>query len=317
VKELLFWGRLAALSAALGLLAFFGVMRLSVKGGTVSMPDLRGLPLQAAEMRLRSEGLQLQVREERHSNELPFGAVMEQSMEAGASLKRGRTIAVVVSIGNKVLTVPHVIGSASSRQARLLLEQNGLKPGRLARVHDELIPRDSVLAQSPEAGSEASRGDAVSLLVSAGPRERARLMPDLKGRSLDEARALASRAGLVLRRVNEAKAVPAGAEPGSVLGQSLSPAARVLPGSELLLSVAPGGAASAPARLARLDLLVPADSLVERRLQVLVRDSQGERMLHNAMEKPGARLRKEFRAYGPATAEISLAGVVIETREIP
>lgn len=316
MRELAFWAKLAVLGGVLGGLAFFGALRLSVKGGTVTMPDLKGLPRQAAEMRLQSLGLSLQVREERYSAEHPYGTVMEQNLEPGVALKRGRTIAVVLSIGNKELEVPRLVGSASSRQARLLLEQGGLVLGRLARVHAE-APRDSVLAQSPEAGSKAGRGDAVSLLVSAGPRERERLMPDLRGRPVEEARQLAARAGLMLRRVGEAAETPPGAAPGSVLAQSLSPASRVAPGAELLLTVAPGGGAGAPARLARLDLQVPDDSLVERRLQVRVRDAQGERLIHNAMEKPGARLRKEFRAHGPATAEISLGGKVLETREIP
>jgi hypothetical protein len=117
--------------------------------------------------------------------------------------------------------------------------------------------------------------------------------------------------------VTELASAPAGSKPGSVVSQSLSPAAQVLPGAELLLSVAPGGAVTAAARLARLDLEVPNDSVVERRLRVVVKDGQGERVIHNAMEKPGAKIRKEFKAYGPANAEISLGGVVLETREIP
>lgn len=317
MSELRFWARLGGLSIAAGALAFFLVMRLSIKGGTVTMPDLKGLPVQAAALKLQGLGLELQVREERYSAEAPYGAVLEQSLEAGAKLKRGRSIAVIISIGNKVLRVPLLVGSASSRQARLLLEQNGFSAGRIARVRDEASARDTVLAQSPESGTEAVRGQAVALLVSDGPRDKARLMPDLRGRSLEEARQAAARAGLVLRKVTELSALPAGAKPGAVLAQNLSPAAQVLPGAELTLSVAPGGTATASARLARLDLSVPADSVVERRLRVIVRDSQGERVIHNAMEKPGAKLRKEFKAYGQANAEISLGGVVLETREIP
>jgi serine/threonine-protein kinase len=317
VSELRFWGRLAGLSVLSGALAFFLVARLGIKGGTVTMPDLKGLPVQGASLKLQSLGLELQVREERYSAEAPYGAVLEQSLEPGAKLKRGRSIAVIVSIGNKVLQVPVLVGSASSRQARLLLEQSGLAAGRIARVHDETTARDTVLAQSPEPGTEAARGQAVSLLVSDGPSDKARLMPDLRGRSLDEARQIAARAGLVLRKVNELPATPAGVKPGSVVAQSLSAAAQVLPGTELTLNVAPGGASAVPARLARLDLVVPNDSVVERRLQVVVRDSQGERVIHNAMEKPGAHLRKEFKAYGPAKAEISLGGEVLETRDIP
>jgi serine/threonine-protein kinase len=316
VKELLFWGRLLALGVLLALVGFWTVMNLSVKGGTVTMPSLKGLPKAAAELKLSQLGLKLQVREERYSSE-PFGTILEQSLEPGAKLKRGRTIAVVLSMGAKILQVPAVLGSSSSRQARLLLEQGGLAVGRIARVFDPDVPRDSVMAQSPEAGSAARRGEHVSLLVSAGPREVARVMPDLRGRSLREARALVERMGLVLTRVETADPVPAGAAPGSVVFQSLSPSTRVLAGWLLTLRVAPGGAAAVPARLARLDFQMPADTTVERRLRIVVRDELGERVLHNAMEKPGASLRKEFRVYGTATAEISVNNAVVEKRDIP
>lgn len=317
MSELRFWSRLAGLCAGLGLLSFFLVARLGIKGGTVTMPDLKGLPVQGATLKLQNLGLELQVREERYSADAPYGAVLEQSLEAGAKLKRGRTIAVVISIGNKVLQVPVLVGSATARQARLLLESSGFNAGRVARVHDDKVPKETVMAQSPEAGTEGLRGQAVSVLVSDGPSDGARLMPDLRGRSVEEARQIAARAGLVLRKVSELPSAPAGVKPGSVVAQNLSPAVQVLPGAELLLSVAPGGGVTAGARLARLDLEVPNDSVVERRLRVVVRDSEGERVIVNEMEKPGAKLRKEFKAYGPATAEIDLGGSLLETRNIP
>ena len=151
MSEAKFWLRVAALAALSGFLAFALVLRVSVKGGSVKMPDLKGLTQQAAAVKLHNLGLDMQVREERYSD-APYGAVLEQSLEPDAVLKRGRTIAVVVSIGNKVLAVPSVVGVPSSRQARLLLEQNGLALGRTATIY-AAEPADTVLAQSPEPGS--------------------------------------------------------------------------------------------------------------------------------------------------------------------
>lgn len=316
MSELRFWAKLAATGALLGLLAFYMVMRVSLKGGNVTMPDLRGLPQKAAAMKLQGLGLDMTVREERYSPTAAFGAVLEQSMEPGATLKRGRTIAVVVSIGNKVLAVPQLVGSPSARQARLLLEQNGLTAGRTAYLNSDQ-PRETVLAQSPESGQQASRGEGVSLLISAGPRQSSRVMPDLRGRSLDEARGLAGRMGLVLRRVIEAAVAPADAVPGSVLSQSLPPATRVELGQELALTVTAGGMAAAPARLASVGYEMPEEGVQERRLKLVVRDSLGERLVHNKMEQPGAIVKKEVKVHGPAMLEISVGGVVLETKEIP
>jgi serine/threonine-protein kinase len=326
VSELRFWLRLILLGGLSFALAFGLVLRLSVKGGTVKMPDLKGLTRQAAEVKLHNMGLELQVREERYSD-APYGAVLEQSLEAGAVLKRGRTIAVVVSIGNKVLAVPSVVDVPSSRQARLLLEQNGLTVGRMALVYSP-EEADTVLAQSPEGGSQALRGEGVSLLVSQGPRPVQRLMPDLLGRSLDEARALSGRIGLVLRRVTTAAPLAAAGLsgtgqpaiaplPGSVLAQSLTPSTRVDAGAELALVVAPGGDAGMPARLATMDYSLPEDGVQERRLAVLVKDSLGQRLVTNRMAQPGAKVHLEFQVHGSASAEIRVGGELVETRPLP
>lgn len=316
MSEFRFWLRLVLLGALAFGLSLFLVLRVSVKGGTVKMPDLKGLTRQAAEVKLKDMGLTLEVREERYSD-APYGAVLEQNLEPGAVLKRGRTIAVVVSIGNKVLAVPSVLDVPSSRQAQLLLVQNGLTVGRTAFV-SSTQPADTVLAQSPEPGSQALRGEGVSLLVSQGPAPVQRLMPDLVGRSLDQARALSGRIGLVLRRVTEASALQAAtAAPGSVLAQSLTPSTCVDAGAELNLLVAPGGAASTPPRLASLDYTLPEDGVQERRLSVLVKDGMGQRLIYNRMAQPGAKVHLDFRVHGEASAEISVGGDLVETRPIP
>ncbi|MGH7442101.1 MAG: PASTA domain-containing protein, partial [bacterium] len=239
MKELFFWLKLLGLGALLGGTAFFGVMRVSLRGGIVTMPDLRGMPMAMAEARLRGLGLDMQVGEKRYSGAEPYGAVIAQNFESGSALKRGRTVSVVVSLGDKVLSIPQLVGSASARQAELILEQNGLTVGREDLIPDEQ-PDGTVLAQSPEAGQQVDRGQGVGLLVSSGPAALSRLMPDLRGSSLAAARSLVGRMGLVLRQVLQGSAQ--GAMPGSVLTQNLGPDTRVAEGSQLDLTVAPGGA---------------------------------------------------------------------------
>jgi len=314
LKELLFWFKVAVLGALLGSAVFFCVMEASLKGGTVTMPDLTGLPRGSAELKLRALGLNMNVSEERYSSSSPYGAVLAQSLEPGAALKRGRSIDVVVSIGDKVLSVPQLAGSPSERQAELILEQNGLAVGRTATIASDQ-PMGTVLAQSPESGQQVTRGEGVSLLVSAGPAPVTRLMPELRGRSLDDARALVGRMGLVLRRVLESSAQ--GAVPGSVLAQSLSPCTRVTLATELTLTVAPGGSAQVAARLATISYSLPQDGFQERRLLIVVQDSLGQRPVYNRMLAPGATVTRDILVHGPATAQISVGGVPVRTLDIP
>lgn len=318
--EARFWLKLAALSLAAASLVFYLVMSVSLKGGNVTMPDLKGLPKAGAETKLRGLGLQLQVREERYSNNSAYSAVLEQSVEPGATIKRGRVIAVVVSMGSQTLTVPMLQGMPSARQARLLLEQNGLVLGAQDYVASQL-PRETVLAQSPEAGQGVARGDQVSLLVSSGPPVAARVMPDLRGQGLEAARSLATRMGLVLRRVTEASPAASGlasaAMPGTVLAQNLTPTAYVEAGQELALTVVPGTDAVGGARLVPFSYELPEDGVQERRVRITITDTHGQRLVHNAMEQPGATIRKEVKAYGPAKLSISVGGQVAEERDLP
>lgn len=313
-EEARFWIKLGALSLAAASLVFYLVMSVSLKGGNVTMPDLKGLPKAGAETKLKGLGLQLQVREERYSNNSAFSAVLEQSVEPGATIKRGRVIAVVVSMGSQTLTVPLLQGMPSARQARLLLEQNGLVLGSEDYV-SSLLPRETVLAQSPEAGQGVARGDQVSLLVSSGPPVAARVMPDLRGQGLEAARSLAGRMGLVLRRVIEA-ADKAGV-PGTVLAQSLTPTTYVEAGQELALTVVPGADAVGGARLVPFSYELPEDGVQERRVRITITDTHGQRLVHNAMEQPGATVHQEVKAFGPAKLSISVGGEVVEERDLP
>jgi beta-lactam-binding protein with PASTA domain len=313
VKELRFWAQLLLLGIVAGSAVFYTVVNLSVKGGSVTMPDLKGLPKAAADAKLQGLGLSMQVREERFNNAAAYSAVLEQNIEAGATIKRGRVIAVVVSLGSQHLTVPQFVGMPSARQARLLLEQNGLFQGVLDYLPSEL-PRETVLAQSPEGGQAVARGDSVALLVSSGPPLPARLMPDLRGQSLDNARSLAGRMGLVLRRVVE---VAAGGPPGSVLAQSLTPSARVEAGQELALTVVPGGENASGARLVPVSYDLDESGVQERRVRLTVRDSRGERIVHNAMEQPGAHIAKEIKVYGPAKLSVAVGGQLVEEKDLP
>ena len=320
MSEARFWLRIALLSFVAGGVVFYGVMTVSLRGGNVTMPDLKGLPKAGADSMLQGLGLQMQVREERYSNTSAYSAVLEQSVEPGATIKRGRVIAVVVSLGSQTLEVPQMQGMPSARQARLLLEQNGLVLGSEDYVASE-EPRDTVLAQAPESGQSVARGDQVSLLVSSGPVVPARVMPDLSGQSLDKARELATRMGLVLRRVIEAapsasSGLALALAPGSVMAQSLTASARVESGQDLILTVIPGGDSLAGARLASFSYELPEDGVQEHRVLITVTDSHGQRLVHSAMEQPGATVSKEIRVYGPAKLSINVGGQVVEERDL-
>lgn len=309
-----YWLRLLAVCFFGGGLLFYTVLNLTVRGGKVTLPDLKGLSKTAASRRLEGLGLKMAVREERFDSRTPYGVVLDQDIDPGTTLKSGRTVELTLSMGTKVASVPELRGTLSLRQATLLLDQNGLVQGVVDAISNTL-PRDTVLAQSPEPGIEVPRGAAVSLLISSGPELKSWVMPDFKGDPVSKARSFLKAMGLVLRRVTEKK-LP-GVAPGTVASQSLSAGAKVEEGLEVALVVAEGAAELEAPRLAAIEYLVPEEGFVERRVRILVTDSQGERTVFNAMAKPGEAVRVEPRVRGKASYRVNLAGQLLEEVEIP
>ena len=154
---------------------------------TVVVPDLLGKDVVYSLEVLTDLGLNTKIKGSEYSDDFPKNQVILQEPLPGSEIKKGRDIRILLSKGPKVITMPNVTG-LPVRQARLLLEESGLCPGRDAYVHDdELADKDVVIAQDPLHSILVNRGRCVNLLVSMGQRPRAYQMPDLKGLSVDEA----------------------------------------------------------------------------------------------------------------------------------
>lgn len=220
---------------------------------------------------------------------------------------------VIVSKGSERVTTPDLSG-LSFRQGLILLQQNGLVSGSLSRVYSDQ-PADMVLSQNPEAGSNLTHDGSVSLLVSDGPEPVVYSMPPLKGRGLELAREALKQMGLVLRGIQQADA--AEAKPGEVLAQTPDAGSPVEKGKEVTLTVAKGEGTLDPAHFAVIKYQVPGEGSSERRVKITVTDSQGTRVVHNDMEKPGTKLSLPLKAYGIARYSVSLSGAVAIEGELP
>jgi serine/threonine-protein kinase len=161
-------------------LFFFMAMRMEMRSTEVEVPDLVGATLRDAEVRVRPLQLVLHVVDQRHDPRISSGRVLEQMPPAGSSVRRGRKLKLILSLGGEVLTVPDLVGEPA-RTATIDLRQEGFQPGDEARVHSERVPAGRVMVQVPPAESSALPASRVHRLVSEGPREATWVMPDLTG----------------------------------------------------------------------------------------------------------------------------------------
>jgi len=165
----------------IALVAFSAVVSMKVVtwGRNVSVPDLTGRELTAAIGELKSSGLEIRVERQEHHPGVPQGAVISQDPLPGTTVKGGRNVSVVVSLGSEEVTVPDLTGGPL-RVAQVELRRAGLTLGEVSRVFAR-GPRDAVLLLSPEAQSVLQKGERVDLLVSEGPRPDKYVMPGIVG----------------------------------------------------------------------------------------------------------------------------------------
>jgi beta-lactam-binding protein with PASTA domain len=136
------------------------------------------------------------------------GTVLRVAPAGGASVRTGSTVRVFVSKGQDTETVPQIT-KMTVTEATALLTAHGLVVGDRTDQND-LAAAETVIAQDPTAGSVATKGSAVNITVSKGPKDVP--VPDLTGQDEQTARSHLEQAGLVEGSVRRAPSLdqPAG-----------------------------------------------------------------------------------------------------------
>jgi serine/threonine-protein kinase len=153
------------------------------QGAVIIVPDLRNSSEKEARDALGKLGLAMRVERSDYDTQVPVGFVVSQQPEANENLKPGRSVGVVLSLGTRVRMVPDLRGM-SARQARNLLQTNGLDVGRVARVQHIGDAREHVVATSPPVGDEVHEGEKVDIVISVPGGANVFLMPDLTQQDL-------------------------------------------------------------------------------------------------------------------------------------
>lgn len=214
------------------IVAFF-VFPASVMPQDVRVPSVVGLTYAEASRQLEQKGLKADRGESRFHNSAPRGTVLEQNPIPESRESPGARVRLVLSSGQRVATVPGVIGM--SREAALnALEVSGFDAGDVSeRPSNE--PRGAVIDSRPRPGAQVPMPSTVALVLSAGPTTI--IVPDLVGRPLTEASQLLRQVGLSVGDVSYATP-SAIADAGAVVSAQSPPAgAQVTGGSRVNLTV--------------------------------------------------------------------------------
>ncbi len=166
----------------------------------VEMIEVIGKNIDEVKVALLNIGLTPEI-EYQESTQYEQGIVMSASVDPGTMLDEGSNVVLTVSAGSEGVEVPDVVGMTEA-EAVAELGKKGFVINK-TESHDEYIKAGNIITQSPKAGEKAPSGASVTITISLGPDTEKVRVPDLVGRSEEEAMAMLVEAGLQMGVVSE------------------------------------------------------------------------------------------------------------------
>ena len=193
------------------------------------VPDVVDQPEAEAVEELEDAGFRVKSRRET-STDVDEGSVIRSNPSPGLRAKRGSTVAIFVSTGPKLVTVPDVLNQ-TEESARSALEDAGLLVD--AEFEESDADEGTVISEDPGPGSRVEEGTRVTIGVSEGPGDVS--IPNLVGQSRQTALGNLSAANLGATVVTVDTDVES--EDERVLDQTPGAGSRVPPGTDVTIEV--------------------------------------------------------------------------------
>ena len=148
----------------------FALQQYSVQvGNPATVPNVVGQTQSDAGTAISGAGLALGSTTNQNSPTLPAGTVINQNPTGGTQVAPGAAVNLFVSIGRPPPgTVPNVVGEAQAA-AQTDITASGFALGTVNSQNSTTVPFGIVIGQTPAAGTAATSGSAVNIVVSSGP----------------------------------------------------------------------------------------------------------------------------------------------------
>lgn len=203
------------------------------KAKNIQIPNFAGLTLEEAKQEADKYKLKLEVEEEKYDVEIEEGKIISQKppYQPSYTVKEGSTVKLTISKGQEIVVVPKVVGETKDEAVNKLREM-GFDVKIEEDFHDE-IEKGYVVEQSIAENEETLAGSEITIKVSLGIEQVE--VPDLKGKSEEEAKELISKAKLKWKSTTK---VNDSSKPnGAVVDQSISAKSVVDKNTEISITV--------------------------------------------------------------------------------
>lgn len=198
------------------------------KGAAVEMIDLIGKDVSEAKDFAASNDLSLEIDEKDSDEGIKPGTVLSQSVDAGEVISRGDQFSIVIAKEADEVKAPDLENMTIS-EAQATLRSAGLNLVVDKTEFSDDVPADRIISQSPKADEKIKKGDSVHVIMSKGADDKTTVVPNLKGVTLEKARALLSQQGLKLGNIEEREDISVG--PGEVVWQQYNSGNQVKQGT--------------------------------------------------------------------------------------
>ncbi|QRG65657.1 Stk1 family PASTA domain-containing Ser/Thr kinase [Brevibacillus choshinensis] len=274
------WVKTLLWVAGIGLflvLAFFGfnfLLNVFPSVPEVQVPYVEGTEVSLAQKKIEDANLVAKIVEEANDT-IEKGMVIRQDPAPPMRLKENAIVTLYVSKGQQAIDMPNLV-SLSRTVAEQTLKQLGFKTENITfeEVEDDKAEAGEVIGQSPDANSKVyPTKDAVRVTVSKG--KGYVKMPDVTGKSMEQARVELFKLGLAIGEIKEEPSFKYD-KPGVVLStHPYDPGMNVQKGVAVPLTVS-NGQYPQDAKLANAPVYVEVVPGETAEIKIEVNDSRGD-----------------------------------------
>lgn len=164
----------------------------------IELPDFAGKTFEEAQSEGNLLGITVVMGQESFHPLYEAGQIISSIPSAGSTIMEGQEVKVNISRGKSKGVVPTLI-EKDINEAITYAEEYGFKVN--VTIVESHLPKDTVITQVPEGGKEVKSGTVIEIEVSDGKGKEKVKVPNLMGKTPDEANSLITEAGLKVGNV--------------------------------------------------------------------------------------------------------------------
>lgn len=165
----------------------------------VTVPQITGLSEDTGKQVITDDKLLFREGDKVFSDK-PINEILRVSPEEGTVVKVGATITATISAGKEQVEVPDLTNK-SIGDVESILSQARLKKGVTTTQNSDIVPKDFIISQDPGINKTVSVWSKIKLVISDGPLIKTTIVPELTGKTEDEAKNALKAANLTLGKI--------------------------------------------------------------------------------------------------------------------